>query len=561
MQSRFVYTFQRYALFRFVILVVFFVILGSGISYLKSLNKAVPIIENIDPKIFEKEDTITIHGANFGDEAEDSFLKIDNIVIPSTLCKEWKDKKIVVSASMAQNGGLLFVVAKNTYSRPVFLPLKSDIPIVKINDTSSIAPSIEAISKNSGAVGELIKIYGVNFGSIREESQVIFIKGNEEFPQFLLDEHNLEKATYCNNFNFDFDFWSDEELHIRIPDGASSGLLVVKTKNGLSNSIPFNVKDEIGQKQLLNKKNYCLSMQTEISHLRGEKENTLFLLIPIPEESFEQSNRKTISIEPAPLVENHNGVTIHKLDNIKPSDTLKITHQYQITSYEVNLHIKMQNIKQSNFNTKLYNHYTEQTALLPTKNEAIKSMANNIVQFEKNPYLKAKRIYEYIRENFEISKDEISDRTQNVLQFLESKKGSPYDASLLFASLSRSVGIPAVVVAGIAIDKAKKTYSHWWNAFYIDGIGWIPLDIGMSLGVPFENRIQNAHLYYFGNIDSNRISFSHGTKNMLQMASNSKIYSHERNFALQAFWEEAIGIDSYTCFWQIPQIISVDGEN
>jgi len=124
--------------------------------------------------------------------------------------------------------------------------------------------------------------------------------------------------------------------------------------------------------------------------------------------------------------------------------------------------------------------------------------------------------------------------------------------------LTRALNLPTLVVAGIVVDKTKKSYTHWWNEFYIEGFGWVPLDIGMAVSVPFENEIQNKKVYYFGNIDSFRITFSHGEKEMLAMAANSKTSSRKRSFSLQAFWEETIGIEAYTCFWQVPQVISIN---
>ena len=168
------------------------------------------------------------------------------------------------------------------------------------------------------------------------------------------------------------------------------------------------------------------------------------------------------------------------------------------------------------------------------------------------------KIYEYIISNFEINNDITSDRSQTVISFLDNKKGSPYDASLLFCTFCRSIGIPALPIAGVVIDKQKKTYIHWWAEFYIEAFGWIPVDIGMAMSVPFENEIKDKKEYYFGNIDSFRISFSHGEKEILQMVANSKMYSHERSFAFKRFWEETLGIDAYTCFWYTPQIISIN---
>lgn len=102
------------------------------------------------------------------------------------------------------------------------------------------------------------------------------MKEYDENPIILPNERNIESIIYCSEKDFDFDFWSDEEVHIRIPDGAQSGLIAIKTKNGLSNTIPFNVRGNVGIKSLKNKQEFLISMETEISNVKAENENILF---------------------------------------------------------------------------------------------------------------------------------------------------------------------------------------------------------------------------------------------------------------------------------------------
>ena len=558
MPNRFVYLLQKYVLVRFFILVGFFVIIGGGISYIQTKNKMVPIIDEVCPKIFSKSGLVTISGLHFGKVADDSFLKIDNIVVPSTLCKEWEDKKIVVSADSLGEGGLLFVIAGNNYSGPAFISHDSNIPIVKMQETSKKIPSIEALSRDNGEVGQLIKIYGTNFGNTRENSEVIFWANEEPRNSILLEERDMEHSAHCSEKDFDFEFWSDEEVHIRIPDFASSGFLLMKTKHGLSNAIPFNIKNNVGRKILTHKKTFTFSLKTDVSGIKGEDKNTLFLYTPMPEECVQQGNLLSLFVEPEPLIQNHNGATVHKMDDIKETEEVEIRHQYKITTYELATNIKSSNIQIKDINKKLYNHYTDETPLLPCKNIEIKNMASQIVREDKNPYTRAHKIYQYIIANFKINKDILSDRTQNVLSFLETKQGSPYDASLLFASLCRALDIPCLVASGVVVDDDKKTYVHWWNEFYIQGFGWIPVDIGMALSIPYKKDIKNQYEYYFGSMDNSRLIFSRGDKQMLKMATDSKVYSRERSFGLISFWEEACNINSYTCFWHVPQIIAVN---
>lgn len=546
-------------------MILFFLFLVCCVIWIRSLNRVVPVILNVEPKIFVNDSLITIVGKNFGKETEDSFLKIDNIVIPSTLCNEWTDKKIVLSTSMISDGGLLFVIAKNSYSKPVFISNSLDIPVVKIQENIEDKPSIEALSRDYGEIGNLIKIYGNNFGSIREDSNVIFIRKDvisaREYDENLIilpEKRDIESIVYCSDKDFDFDFWSDEELHVRMPESIDSGILIVKTKNGVSNPIPFNLKKLVGTKLFKNKNKFVISLETEISGVKGEEQNSIFLRTPLPEEDERQIDFNIISLNLSPIVQNHEGEIVYQIENIKKDDKIKVLNQYEITCYEVNTNVNLKNISNKINNKKLYDQYTSQTRLIPSKDTKIKNIVNKIVKTERNAYLNAEKIYEYIISNFEINNDITSDRSQTVISFLDNKKGSPYDASLLFCTFCRSIGIPALPIAGVVIDKQKKTYIHWWAEFYIEAFGWIPVDIGMAMSVPFENEIKDKREYYFGNIDSFRISFSHGEKEILQMVANSKMYSHERSFAFKRFWEETLGIDAYTCFWYTPQIISIN---
>ena len=564
MSNRFVYLFQKYSLFRFFISILFFLILGFFVIWMRYLTKTVPIISNITPHVFNKNDIITITGKHFGEEAEDSFLKINSIVIPSTLCNEWTDKKIILSSNMASDGGLLFVIAKNSYSKPVFISNVLDIPLLETQENIEYKPSIEALSKDYGEIGTLIKIYGSNFGTIKDNSDVIFIKKDmtleREYDENLAifsNERNIKSVVYCSEKDFDFDFWSDEEVHIRIPDGASSGLIAVKTKNGLSNTVPFNVRGNIGVKSLKNKQEFLVSMETEISNINAENNNMLFLRSSLAEESNSQENIKIVFNAPIPLVQNHIEGVIYQFDNIKKDDKISVKQQYSITTYEINTNINVQNISAKINNQKLHDYYIKETILLPVNNPQIKLLSDSIVNIERNPYFKAKKIYEYIISNFNITRETTSDRSQTVLSMLENKTGSPYDVSLLFSTLCRANNIPCVPISGVIMDGIK-TYLHWWVEFYIDSFGWIPLDIGMAMGVPFASNMEDRKVYYFGNLDGNRVSFSHGEKEILPMTANGKIYSRERNFALQTFWEETLNIDSYTCFWHVPQITKLN---
>ncbi len=122
---------------------------------------------------------------------------------------------------------------------------------------------------------------------------------------------------------------------------------------------------------------------------------------------------------------------------------------------------------------------------LPIKEEAATLTANI-----KNPYLKAKAIYDFITDNFVYDKELLSQfqsnpnayRSYSPQDTLARKKGICYDFAKLFVALSRSSGVPARVVRGVAFDLRKdenhavEDLGHAWVEIYLPSYGWLPVD-------------------------------------------------------------------------------------
>jgi len=74
--------------------------------------------------------------------------------------------------------------------------------------------------------------------------------------------------------------------------------------------------------------------------------------------------------------------------------------------------------------------------------------------------------------------------------------------------MARSQGIPARFEIGFPLPPDRHTGEiagyHCWSDFYVDGKGWIPVDISEAWKHP-EKRD-----YFFGSHDANRIQFSMG---------------------------------------------------
>jgi transglutaminase-like putative cysteine protease len=89
----------------------------------------------------------------------------------------------------------------------------------------------------------------------------------------------------------------------------------------------------------------------------------------------------------------------------------------------------------------------------------------------------------------------------------DSRRGNCTDFHSVFISLMRAAGIPARFEIGFPIGEAVSGEIpgyHCWAEFYLDGTGWVPVDISEAWKAPAR------HDYFFGTIDTNRLRFSTG---------------------------------------------------
>jgi transglutaminase-like putative cysteine protease len=177
---------------------------------------------------------------------------------------------------------------------------------------------------------------------------------------------------------------------------------------------------------------------------------------------------------------------------------------------------------------------------------------------EQNPYLKARRIYDYLLNEVAIhwpppeGGSPEAPLAKTLPDLVEAKRADPYLAALFFCALARAAGVPAIPVSGALIDRNRIAASHYWAEFWVEGFGWIPVDPTLGGGAApssFVLRADRAN-YYFGNLDNQRISFSRGFTALSQMDPRSRVLTRERDYALQSLWEEAAGgLESYSSFW------------
>jgi transglutaminase-like putative cysteine protease len=135
-------------------------------------------------------------------------------------------------------------------------------------------------------------------------------------------------------------------------------------------------------------------------------------------------------------------------------------------------------------------------------------LALKVTQGKTSPLDKARAIYDYVFTTMRYDKTGTGWGHGDVLYACDAKKGNCTDFHSLFIAMARSQGIPARFEIGFPLPPNKHSAEiagyHCWSDFWIDGKGWIPVDISEAWKHP-EKRD-----YFFGAHDVNRIQFSMG---------------------------------------------------
>jgi hypothetical protein len=135
-------------------------------------------------------------------------------------------------------------------------------------------------------------------------------------------------------------------------------------------------------------------------------------------------------------------------------------------------------------------------------------LAVKVTQGLTQPLDKARAIYDYVFTTMRYDKTGTGWGHGDVLYACDAKKGNCTDFHSLFIAMARSQGIPARFEIGFPLPPDKHSAEiagyHCWSDFWIDGKGWIPVDISEAW------KHQEKRDYFFGSHDVNRMQFSIG---------------------------------------------------
>lgn len=564
--GKFSYSLRKYPIVR-VLSVVFIISLILGVIYLIGFRtKLVPEITSVVPPVGSPGDLVVINGENFGSVRDMSYVEIAGSKLTASSYISWSNNciKIVLPANVQD--GLLVVGTKEMRSKPALFANEVEIPVPVPAVQQVTKPVITMLSSDKLSVGELLVISGNNFGDSKNQSKVLFTMdcnnkiSEADYKSVALLTENMIPAS---EDDFDYVSWSNTEISVRVPDGASSGLVIVDTGREKSDPKEFVVNTEAGRKEYLNKKIYLVEYTADIADVVTNDISTITLRCPVPFSSPAQPQVEITDVVPEPILVNYQNNLIHQITRSRNNTPKSVFKQnFVLPVFEVRANVNVTKIgNYRNTEKNLLSGALKADTLIPCDDKSVKELCEKIIGKEKNPWSKAKFIYDYMCENFSVL-SKVRKGDSDPLDLIKKGNGDAYDFAVICTALLRAAEIPAYTDSGILVNQDLQTQTHWWCEFYIDKVGWIPCDPALGAGLEYkqwtDSDVVDAKNFYFGNMDSHHIMFSRGWSQLKPFSADSKIVQQPRSFALQSIWEEANkDTAKYSSYWSVPVVKGV----
>ncbi|QTA37759.1 transglutaminase domain-containing protein [Thermosipho ferrireducens] len=228
---------------------------------------------------------------------------------------------------------------------------------------------------------------------------------------------------------------------------------------------------------------------------------TIKVWLPIPKDGFQISNAKVIStshknykISP----ETSPQKTIYFEDKLKSRKEFYVEFEYEIREW-IN---KVESEKVKEDIPESVEKYLVEKPPHIVFTPYLKHLTGEIIKNEKNPYVKAKLIYDWITLNVSYSYVRPYATYETIPEFVATNlKGDCGFQALLFITMCRIAGIPARWQSGWFINKYLAS-PHDWALFYINPYGWLPADLSFGGARKQYAKMRN---FYFGNLDGFRM--------------------------------------------------------
>lgn len=262
---------------------------------------------------------------------------------------------------------------------------------------------------------------------------------------------------------------------------------------------------------------YVINMSLDIPRHKLPGSGMLQLWLPLPINTSAQDDVRIVSVEPEkyvkypPSINSEIGLVYLAVPLADLKDDLSVKVQCLFKHYEQHFEVDPKLIGSYDTNSSLYRKYTRSYGNTEITQD-IKKKAREIVMGEKNPYLAAKKLYDYVVDNISysimphLSLDVVKKSESTFVH--ENMFGDCGSQSMYFVALCRSIGIPARTAGGWQLCPEYES-CHFWAEFYLPHYGWLPVDISLGQISKYPPELTNEQRqtfkdFFFGHQDPYR---------------------------------------------------------
>ncbi len=531
------------------IVLVFVLLLLAASGVFSAVVLARPSILAITPSLAETGAVVSIVGSNFGAQRGDSRIEVDGVSPTSASYLSWSPTLISVRFPGTVDSGLVYVFTEKGRSNPKLFMNKARLPVAATSVASGgSGPWLSSLSSERGQIGTLLTLTGTGFGNPGPDRSVRFPWSPED-PPVSRGERPAGRTISGTDLSLSMDSWSDREIRVRVPDGAVSGAVFVQSPQGDSNSLFFGISEMPGSKRVFDRRSYSVTYSVELSRIQASGSNELFLRVPIPVESPNQTIVRSLAMEPSPFSREFSGLALYRFRDLGPGQNQAVNLSWLVQCYSVETKVDPDRIRMPETPGALETAWIGADSLVPATEPAVVAVALQVTGGERNPFRAARLINDWLVRK--LAWHEERDRKSPV-EALAAGAADSWNYGLVTTALLRAAGIPAIPVAGLLVDSSRKTVHHSWVEFRIPGFGWVPMDPILASGARpggFEPAFEES-ARYFGNLDNRHLAFSRGVGELKPLAANGRRAMASYPIAYQDCYEESAGaIEAYTSFW------------
>ncbi len=226
------------------------------------------------------------------------------------------------------------------------------------------------------------------------------------------------------------------------------------------------------------KQTFELDYKIEYTNKTGRK---ISMDLTIPVAADFRPHQKILDIKffpkPSKIISNEDGkFAVFSFTSLEPGKTLRFGYNAKIAAYRLLYDVSADKVT-GNIPTEVKT-WLKADSRYPVNNKTVKALAGRLISGEPNIYYRVLKCYDYVRSlHFELTRGAVP-----VVEVINKGICQCSDATDLFITLCRSLGLPARYCGGVFLKESLNTIidTHAWAEVYFPPYGWAPIDPTMA---------------------------------------------------------------------------------